>query len=201
MSDPLGTKIVNKLLPNYIATRRGNCVSMPILFLILATRMDLPVTLSTAPLHFFIKYADDVTGQTINLETTSGAYPTRDEWIRKQAPMTDQAITNGVYLRALTIRETLAAMAAVVLEADVDQRRSQEGIDVADVILEYYPNFTFAMAMQGAAYAFQIQAEFVDKYPRPIDIPPPLLPRYQMLLERNLSSFARAEALGWREDE
>jgi hypothetical protein len=114
--------------------------------------MGLPVFLSTAPLHFFIKYADDVTGQTLNLETTSGAYPTRDEWIRKQAPMTDQAIANGVYMKALTKRRTLAAMAAVVLEADLDQRRSQEAVDVANVILGFYPNFAFAMVKQGTAY-------------------------------------------------
>ncbi len=201
MTDPLGKKLANKLLPNYIETRRGNCVTMPILFLILASRLGLPVALSTAPLHFFIKYADDVTGQTINLETTSGAYPARDEWIRKQAPMTDQAIANGVYLRALTKRETLAAMATIVLESDIEQRRGYEAVDVADVILQYYKNFAYAMVEQGTGYALQMQTEFADKYPRPFDIPPALLPRFQMLQQQNLSAFARAEALGWREDE
>lgn len=201
MTDPLGTKLVNRLLTTYFATRRGNCISMPILFLIFASCMGLPVALSTAPLHFFIKYADDVTGQTINLETTSGAYPARDEWIRKQAPMTDQAIANGVYLRALTKRETLAAMATEVLEADLERRRPQEAVDVADVILQYYPTFAYAMVKQGTAYAVQIQMEFADRYPRPIDIPPELRPRYQMLQEKNLAAFERAEALGWRDDQ
>ena len=113
--------------------------------------------------------------------------------------MTDQAIANGVYLRALTKRETLAAMAAEVLEAGLEQGRPQEAIDVGDIILQYYPNFAYAMVKQGTAYAVQIQMEFADKYPRPIDIPADLRPRYQMLQERNLASFARAEALGWRE--
>ena len=34
LSDPLGHNIQNKLLSTYLETRRGNCVSMPILFLI-----------------------------------------------------------------------------------------------------------------------------------------------------------------------
>lgn len=36
--DPLGLEIRNKLLSDYLDDRRGNCVSMPILFIILATR-------------------------------------------------------------------------------------------------------------------------------------------------------------------
>src|SRR6266571_525499 len=92
MTDPKGQKLSNRLLASYLDTRRGNCITMPILFLILADRMHLPVALSRAPLHFFIKYIDDVTVQTVNLETTSGGYPARDSWIREQMPMTYQAI-------------------------------------------------------------------------------------------------------------
>jgi hypothetical protein len=92
-------------------------------------------------------------------------------------------------------------MAAEVVEADLEQRRLQEAIDVADIILQYYPNFAYVMAKQGTAYALQIQVEFADKYPRPIDIPTDLRPRYQLLREKNLPSFASAEALGWREDQ
>lgn len=201
MTDPQGQKLSNRLLGSYLDTRRGNCITMPILFLILADRMHLPVALSRAPLHFFIKYTDDVTGQTLNLETTSGGYPARDSWIREQMPMTDQAIANGLYLRALTRRETLAAMAAVVVEADLERQRFQESIEIANIVLEYDPTFAHMLAKRGSAFGAQIETEFVQKYPRPADIPPPLRPRYQVLQERNLSDFAKAEALGWREDQ
>lgn len=201
MTDPKGRKLSNRLLASYLDGRRGNCVTMPILFLILADRMQLPVALSRAPLHFFIRYTDDVTGQTINLETTSGAYPARDAWIREQMPMTDHAIANGLYLRALTRRETLAAMAAVVVEADLERQRFQEGVEIADIILEHDPTFAYMLAKRGGAFAEQIETEFVRKYPTPTDIPPALRPRYRMLQERNLADFAKAEALGWREDQ
>lgn len=200
-TDPQGQKLSNRLLASYLDTRRGNCITMPILFLILADRMHLPVALSRAPLHFFIKYTDDVTGQTLNLETTSGGYPARDSWIREQIPMTDQAIANGLYLRALTRRETLAAMAAVVVEADLERQRFQEGIEIANIVLEHDPTFAHMLAKRGSAFAAQIETEFVQKYPRPADIPSSLRPRFQVLQERNLSDFAKAEALGWREDQ
>jgi len=199
LTDPLGTKIANKLLSTYIATRRGNCVSMPVLFVVLADRMGLHATLSLAPFHVFVKYADDVTGTVFNLETTSGAFPARDIWLRQNFPMTDHAIANGIYLRALTKREILAVMAEEVLENDFAQKRYREAIDVADVILKSYPNFVDAMLMQGSAYAHLMDKEFKQKYPSPIDIPLKLIPVYEIYAQKNELLFDRAEALGWRE--
>jgi hypothetical protein len=106
MTDPLGAKPTNALLPNYLRNRRGNCVSMPILFMILADRLGVHVTLSTAPFHVFAKYVDDATGKAYNLETTSGGYPERDAWLRRNFPMTDEAVKNGVYLKTLSRKET-----------------------------------------------------------------------------------------------
>jgi hypothetical protein len=54
-ADPFGRNVQNKLLSTYFRTRLGNCVSMPILFLVLAERAGLNVGLSTAPLHVFVR--------------------------------------------------------------------------------------------------------------------------------------------------
>jgi len=199
MTDPLGKKIVDKLLPVYITTRRGNCVSMPILFIILANRLGVHVTASTAPFHVFAKFVDDRTGKTYNLETTSGAFPARDAWVRQNFPMTDLAIKNGVYLKTLTKKETVAVMAEVVLEHDMAEGRWQQVIDVADIILKYYPHFTNAILDHGTAAAFLMDTEFKQKYPSLKDVPVALLPTYFLLDQANHADFARAEALGWRE--
>jgi regulator of sirC expression with transglutaminase-like and TPR domain len=198
MTDLLGAKIVNKLLPTYIATRRGNCVSMPILFLILADRLGVHVTLSTAPFHLFVKYVDDKTGKVHNLETTSGGYPARDIWLRHEFPMTDEAIKNGVYLKTLSRKETLAVMAELLLEQDMTLKRYRETIGIADVILRYYPSFANALLDKGSAYAGLIDTDFKQKYRRPVDIPPNLLPVYETFARENELAFRKAEALGWR---
>jgi len=72
LADPLGLNVNNKLLSTYLRTRRGNCVSMPTLFLILADRLGLNVSFATAPLHMFIRYTDPQ-GRAFDIETTSGA--------------------------------------------------------------------------------------------------------------------------------
>lgn len=110
-SDPYGQNIALALLPNYLASRNGNCVSMPMLVLILGERLGLDVTLSTAPLHVFVKFTDDASGQTWNFEATSGGFA-RDSHMRQEMPMSDQAIANGVYMKALSRREALAVMAS-----------------------------------------------------------------------------------------
>lgn len=77
LTDPLGRILRNKLLTTYLTTRKGNCVSMPLLFIILGQKIGLDLTASLAPEHLFVKYRDE-NGLYLNLEATSGAGVTRD---------------------------------------------------------------------------------------------------------------------------
>lgn len=196
--DPLGQKISNKLLPSYLASRKGNCVSMPFLFIILGQRLELDVTAALAPLHILVKYRDS-SGNYINLEATSGANPTRDIWYRQQSPMTDQAIANGIYLRPLSKKETVAVMTLTLVENYMKQRQYRQAIDVADLVLEYAPKSVDAMLHKGSACARLIGGRFERKYPTPNLIPPEERPYFEYLARNNRYWFQRAEALGWRE--
>lgn len=195
-ADPLGRNVRNKLLSTYMTTRRGNCVSMPILMLLVGERMGLNLSLSTAPLHVFVRYTDP-TGREMNVEATSGGHPARTLWYRQQMPMPDRSIESGLYMRTLTRREVVALMANVVLEFLLGERRFQEAIEVGEVILRYSPRDALTMVQVGTAYASLMTAEFVELYPTPASIPPPLRARYEMLAGRNRQLFQAAEALGW----
>lgn len=198
LNDPLGRKIANKLLQNYLASKKGNCVSMPILFIILGQRLGLDVTAALAPLHVLVKYRDGA-GKYINLEATSGANPTRDIWYQQQLPMTDKAIANGVYLRPLSKKETVATMALTLAENDMAQHQYEQAIDVADLVLEYSPKSVDAMLHKGTASARLIKEHFAKKYPSPSLIPQAERPYFEHLVQDNQYWFQKAEALGWRE--
>ncbi len=199
--DPLGRNPHHKLLVDYLTTRQGNCISMPILFLILADRMGLKgVALANAPLHDFVRYTD-TTGRTFNIETTSGGHVSRDEWYRQQMPMTDRSVESGIYLRSLTRREAVADMATTVIDYLLSEKRFGDAIEVSEVILRNYPHDTYAMVKEGTAYAGLIDQEYAKRYPTSDLIPPSLLPRYQMLNQRNQELFDAAEALGWQPTE
>lgn len=196
LTDPLGTKVKSKMLSTYVKSRKGNCVSMPVLFLIVADRMGLKVHLAAAPLHLFVRYTDP-SGVDHNLEATSGGHEARTEWYRQNLPMTDRSVESGIYMRTLSRRETVAAMALSVLDFLLVERRYQEAQDVADAILAASPRDAYAMAKKGSAAAGLMQTEYHERYPDPALVPPALHARYRMLAEANEKAFRDAEALGW----
>jgi len=196
-SDPYGKTISHKLLPNYLVSKKGNCVSMPFLFIILGQRLGIDVTAATAPEHIFVKYRDDM-GNQINLETTSGANPARDVWIRQQNPMTDEAIANGIYLRPLSKKETVALMIETLIEDYMHKRQYAKAIEASDLVLEYFPKAVDPMIHKGAAYGRQIRDKYESKYPSPNLIPPEERADFEYLDRNSLLWYAKAEALGWR---
>jgi regulator of sirC expression with transglutaminase-like and TPR domain len=199
LDDPFAKKIRNKLLPIYLASKKGNCVTMPLLFVVLGQRLGMDVTISTAPLHLFVKYTDSQSGTTYNLEATSGANPARDIWLRQQNPMTDEAIANGIYMQKLTRRETVAVMADDLAQFFSQKQEYEKVIAISDVLLTYYPKDVASMLWKGSTYARLIKKDFVSKYPTPNQIPPDERNHLQYLEEQNRYWFAKAEKLGWRE--
>jgi regulator of sirC expression with transglutaminase-like and TPR domain len=184
-----------KLVSHYLDTRLGNCVSMPVLFLILADKLGLHMALAMAPVHLFLRHLEG-SGRTTNLETTSGALPARDIWIRETRRVTDLGVASGFYMRSLSRREGVAAMAMTVVEHLRGQRRDREAVPVLETILRHNPRDGMAWANLGDA-CLKIGTEFLDRYGSEFLIPVPLRPGYLTLLQRNHAAFHAARALGW----
>ncbi|MBA3337797.1 MAG: hypothetical protein H0T49_09570 [Chloroflexia bacterium] len=197
LADPTGQRFTSRLLPNYLATRNGNCVSIPVLFVILGERLGLKVTLSTAPLHVFVKWTDDATGQTYNFEATNGGFA-RDSHYRKEMPMTDEAIVNGVYMKTLSRREALSVMATLVLEHLLDTRRYHEAVALADVLLQAYPANAYVLAKKGTAYGRLLEQIVIGKTGDIATVPSEQVALAKHLNRANQEAFNNAEALGWR---
>jgi len=200
LDDPFGAKLSNKLLPTYLATKKGNCITMPLLFVILGQRLGIDVTASTAPKHVVVKFRDDTAGTWINLEATSGANPARDAWIREQMPMTDEALANGLYLQPLTKKETVAVMAGTLAEYYLREHEYRKAIAISDLTLAYYPKDVGAMLAKAVGYGRLARKEFNEKYPTPDQIPANARGYFQYLSQNNRLWFAKAEGLGWREE-
>lgn len=198
-SDPKGTRVRNKLLPNFLASRKGNCVSMPFLFIMLGQKLGIEVTAAEAPAHVFVKYRNEA-GQWFNLETTSTGGPTADASYREQAPMTDEAIANGVYMRPLSKKETVTVMLGTLMQHYAEQRQYGLVVAVANLILKHHPNSVTALLSRGSMYGrlFEIGMQEFEEMRGMV----PFLPEERALLQyyakSNQADFERAEALGWR---
>lgn len=198
--DPLGETPSNKLLTTYLASRRGNCVTMPLLFIILGQKLGIHVTATTAPNHILVKFRNEL-GIWLDLEATSGANPIRTDWLQQQMPrMTDRAIENGAYLQVLTKKETAVLMAGLLTEHYFKQEQYQRVIAAADLLLQYYPKDVLMMARKAAAYGRLSQRYFAERMRLSAKIPPAPTWYYEHLMRNNHLWFRKAEALGWSEE-
>ncbi len=195
--DPYGLNVQNKLLADYLDDRRGNCITMPVLFVLLGQKLGVDMTLALAPLHVLVKFTDDA-GVVHNLEATSGAGRARDQHYRDLLPITDTALANGLYLSPLTREQSIAVMAAVVVEHLMAQGRFEEAIAVADVLLQRHPDFAYILIKKATAAYHLLQREFYTPYPTVAEVPAAKHARLAQLQEINQQSFDRAETLGWR---
>lgn len=200
LDDPLGSNPTNKLLTTYLSSRKGNCVTMPFLFIILGQRLGIDVTASTAPNHLLVKFRNEI-GIWINLEATSGANPAREVWIRQESPtITDKAMENGIYLQPLTRKETAVVMAGLLTEHYFKQEQYQRAIAAADLLLEYYPKDVTRITMKGAAYGRIANRYLTERLSRSGQRHAVPTWYYEHLSKNNKLWFGKAEALGWREE-
>ena len=198
-NDPKGTNIKSKLISHYLTNRNGNCISMPFLFIILGQRLGLDVAASTAPLHVFVKYTDDATGVTYNLETTSGGNPARDSWLRQGFPMSQLAVNNGIYLKKLTNKETVAVMANVLLQYYYEQKQFGQLIAMADLILLHYPKAVSAVVYKASAYNELLKVHNLWRYHSSSEVPQQERDKFIYLVSRVNEDHNKAVLMGWRQ--
>jgi regulator of sirC expression with transglutaminase-like and TPR domain len=95
------------LLPSLVLERkRGYCVGIAAVYLILAEQLGLPIFAVATPSHVFLRFDDGATR--INIETFQrGAHQADERYVREHR-IPEKSIRNGVFMRNLTTDEFLA---------------------------------------------------------------------------------------------
>lgn len=197
LDDPFGQIIRNKLLSTYLETRKGNCVSMPVLLVILGHKLGLEMTLATAPEHVLTKFKAD-NGQWVNIEATSFGTK-QNAGYQQEMSISPRAMITGIYLRPLGRKESVGVMASTLMEYYGQEGRQNERIAVADLVLEANPTDVVAMLQKGNAYYLLLKQRYIARYPSPDQIPAAERADFNQLGRSNMEWFAKAESLGWVE--
>jgi regulator of sirC expression with transglutaminase-like and TPR domain len=96
----------NLFLSRVLERKRGYCVGMASLYLVLAEKLDLPLFAAATPSHVFLRYDDGEIR--FNIETfRNGAHLADEEYVREYA-VPEASIEKGVFLRNLSPEEFLA---------------------------------------------------------------------------------------------
>jgi regulator of sirC expression with transglutaminase-like and TPR domain len=200
LDDPLGEKPGARLLTTYLDTHKGNCVSMPTLFLALIERVDptIPFNGVAAPLHLFCRFYDRQDDTVWNVEATSGGYSVREEWAIEQFGISRAAIDSGIYMRSLSKKEYIAELISVLVAKHRVAKEYDKALKLAELILELNPRSITGIVHKAALLGWlgHIMQERIIKIEqrRPTEEEAEKLKLYKIQSD---SLIERAKSLGW----
>lgn len=102
----------NHYLNSILDSKRGNCSTMPMLYLVIAQRLGYPIYPVAAPDHLFLRYVEG-RGKYLNIEATNAtANMPNDETYIKGLSIGEMALMKGSYLRTMTYRQYMGDLLA-----------------------------------------------------------------------------------------
>lgn len=193
---PQGLNIEDMQLANYVKTRRGQCISMPLLYIAVAQRIGMHVTLGLMPNHTFVMWKNDE-GKWINIEATNFGNPTSLATYQRQAKMSARSLESGAYMRPLTKRETVATMLEILYSKEIRQNHFEHAIEIADLAIHYLPTFISPYLFKANAYHHMIVRDYTSKYSSAQELSLSQKLRFKKLADLASASEDKAFSLGF----
>lgn len=195
LMDPLGTKPQTKLISTYLRTRKGNCVSMPTLLVILGQKLGLDMTLSEAPEHEFARLRD-TNGRWINIEATDPASPPDEKYIT-ELHVSAVSIQSGLYMRTTTPRETVALMISPLEGVYAHSHPPAYLLGLSEFTRQLDPKNADALVYQADAYFLELGHRYLVHHLTPEVLPPQQRADFNALYNSNVRLMNQVEAMGW----
>jgi hypothetical protein len=178
---------VTKLLK----THTGQCRSMPMLYKILAEEIGAESYLALAPNHLYIKHLDEQ-NKWVNIELTNGHFSS-DSWMISSMDISAESIKNGVYMKHLTLKESIALCLLELAFAYQEQYNYDKfSILCCDKSLKKFPNLITAL-MHKSNTLRHLGLTYIKKYGK----------KKSPFIETNYKQFKtvqrQLDSLGYRE--
>lgn len=140
------TKLENKFINGYIANKKGSCITMPMLYVILGERLNFPIYPVRSAKHFFVRYILEKVDKKFkqNIETTNGGGFISDKQYKEDVLISDKAIKNGVYLRTLSKKEYIASLLMINANEYIKQKNTEKAKHYFQLAIKYDSTFSSA---------------------------------------------------------
>ena len=186
------TKLDNKFINGYISSKKGSCITMPMLYIVLGEKLNIPLKPVRSAKHFFVRYEPEeftINFQN-NIEATNGGGFISNKQYQEDVLIPDKAIKNGVYLRTLTKKEYIASLLLVNANEYLQIKNIEKAKHYYKLAMKYDPTFSsafmnYGMTVFGEAQQLeekmwnekqeaikQVSSVYIPKQPQP-DIPKP----------------------------
>jgi hypothetical protein len=138
--DYLGKKDWSKMfVTKLLRTNKGQCHSMPQLYLILAEEIGAEAYLSLSPNHSYIRFSDALNNW-YNIELTNGMFSTTS-FLTQSGYIKSEALLNKIYLHNLNKKELLSMLYYDLASGYLHKFGYDEFFNqIVDKAIELYPN-------------------------------------------------------------
>ncbi len=172
------------LLPTVLDGRKGGCLGLSALYLVLGERLGIPLRGVLVPGHFFVRYVGR--GGRRNVELLKKGRAMAARWYRRKYPA---PVGNSLYLRtSLDTRQTLAVYRYNVANAYRRRRAWRKALALYRATVEVLPGFAEAQGNLGLTLAHLGDLDGASKAYRRAGEAYPNLPG----LKRNVQALAKA---------
>lgn len=159
----------NFLLDRVIANRRGNCLGMTSLYLLLAERLSLPLHGVYVPSHCFVRYEGN--GVRINIETGEKGSERGDGWYSRDFALSGER----PYLRSLGGKEMIGVYLKSLGAAYSRKGMEDRALDLYRAAAAFYPGLPDAYFNAGVSFQKKgMLDEAIAQYRRALDLDPDL---------------------------
>ena len=161
-SDPTAQKSENNLLSLTLRTRKGSCLTMPLLYLAVSNKLNWPIYPVIAPNHLFLRYYSPPI-RPINIEVTSGGGSFSDESYIQKLNIKSQAIKNGVFMRNISKKEMVAVLLQFNSEFYFKERNHLKAFEYINAAIELFPKNPHFL-MQKSSMFRRLSNDFLQKH-------------------------------------
>lgn len=142
-----------QLVSRTIKTHKGQCRSLPWLFMLIAEEMGAKAYIAHAPRHCLLMYKDEdnlFPEEWVNVSLTSQQYP-MTSWIKSYHAIKDSAIKAGTYLTPLTAKQMVATQLndLAIVYVNRFKRYDKFTLKCAEMSLKHYQMHPNAIIVKG----------------------------------------------------
>jgi hypothetical protein len=183
----------NMFVTKLLRTNKGQCNSMPRLYLILAEEIGAKAFLSLSPNHSYIRFSDEVNNW-YNVELTNQMFTT-NSLITQSGYIKSEALLNKIYMQNLSKKELFSQLLSDLVMGYTSKFGYDEFSNtMIDKALELYPNSITANMLKSTyntiktQYIFQqigvTQDNFklkMQQYPKALEVLKIMKSQYQVI--------------------
>jgi len=197
-NDFRGEKDYSKMfVSKLLATGKGQCHAMPLLYLMIAEQLGAKAELSLAPQHSFIQFKDN-NGIMMNFETTHGNIAS-NTWLMQSGFITSKALQEKTYLDTLSQRKLYAQVLSDLLLGYISKFPYDDFAEqIRQKILQVNPDNTTALIVD-ANIKTQIALQKIKAAGSPKENDLPNYPDAYKAYQQMMDAHARVDETGYQD--